>query len=392
MTLDPRSHLRPTPGRRTTADPGAQAVGTRSRGLRLSALVLAVVAGFAMVGGTLSAAHAAMLFKYKTYKVPTANSEPSFVTVGSDGNLWFTEGAEFFTPNPDPDTGGTFHSNIARITPSGRITEFRVNGGGFPHDIVQGPNEVLYFSNNNGLGRISTDGVVAPFIEAPFSVGGQELDAHAGNIWITDFNARSLWRYDIASGGFTEFHIGDGSLFGPSGLVVDGSGSVWFGADSDVGGVVGRLDPAVTDNPDTTARENVTTFSVDGNPNGLTIATDGKVWFTDRFNDTVGFLDPVNNNQVRQFPTLTPEAGPQQIAAAADGSVWFTQANIGNAARITPDGVITEAGKAVGDDPNSGLENALGIAVLPDPDGPAGPQGESVWFTMQAANKIAALR
>jgi virginiamycin B lyase len=365
--------------------------GRCSPALRLSTLVLAVLAGLAIAGGTVSATQAAQLFKYKTYKVPTQNSEPGHITVGSDGNLWFTEGAEFFTPNPDPDTGGTFHSNIARITPSGEITEFRVDGGGFPHDIVQGPGGVLYFSNNQGLGRISTDGVVAPFIDAPFSVGGQDLDAHAGDIWITDVNARSLWRYDTASGLFTEFPIGDGSLFGPSGLVVDVSGRVWFSASADQG-VIGVLDPGVADDPATPDRENITTFPVAGNPNGITIATDGKVWFTDRFNDTVGFLDPLNNNQVRQFPTLTPEAGPQQIAPAADGSVWFTQANVGNAARITADGAITEAGRAVGDDPNSGLENALGIAVLPDPDGPVGTEGESVWFTMQAANKIAALR
>jgi virginiamycin B lyase len=366
-------------------------VGERSPALRLSALVLAVVAGFAMVGGTFAAAQAANLFSYKTYKVPTDDSEPGHITVGSDGNLWFTEGAEFFTPNPDPNTGGTFHSNIARITPEGDITEFRVDGGGFPHDIVQGPNGVLYFSNNQGLGRISTDGAVGSFIDAPFSVGGQELDAHAGDIWITDFNARSLWRYDTATGLFTQFPIGDGSLFGPGGLAVDASGRVWFGASADQG-VIGVLDPTVRDKRNTPARENVTTFNVAGNPNGIAIATDSKVWFTDRFNDTVGYLDPLNSNLVRQFPTLTPEAGPQQIAAAADGSVWFTQANIGNAARITADGVITEAGKAVGDDPDSGLENALGIAVLPDPDGAAGPEGESVWFTMQAANQIASLR
>jgi virginiamycin B lyase len=363
----------------------------RSASRRLSALVFAMVAGLAMVAGTLSAAHAGGLFKYKAYKVPTASSEPGHVTVGADGNLWFTEGAEFFTPNADPDTGGTFHSNIGRITPSGEITEFRVDGGGFPHDIVQGPGGLLYFSNNQGLGRISTDGVVSPFVNAPFSVGGQELDAHAGDIWITDFNARSLWRYNVGSDAFTEFPIGDGSLFGPSGLVVDASGNVWFSASAERG-VIGVLDPSVADDPATPSRENITTFNVAGNPNGITVAADGKVWFTDRFNDTVGYLDPANNNHVRQFPTLTPEAGPQQIAAAADGSVWFTQANIGNAARITADGVITEAGKAVGDDPDSGLENALGIAVLPDPDGTQGAQGESVWFTMQAANKIAALR
>ena len=101
-----------------------------------------------------------------------------------------------------------------------------------------------------------------------------------------------------------------------------------------------------------------------GSPTHVAVGSDGKVWFTDRFEHTVGYLDP-NTQDVNQFPTLTPQAGPQDIAAAADGSMWFTQANVGNADRITSSGVITEAGKAVGDDPNSGFENALGIAVRP---------------------------
>ena len=339
---------------------------------------LAVAAGLALVGSTLPAAQAAPAeFKYKTYKVPSADSEPGSITLGSDGNLWFTEGAEFFTPNPDPDTGGTFHSNIGKITPGGAITEFRVEGGGFPHDIVQGPGELLYFTHNNGLGRISTAGVVSPFIAAPFSVGGNELDAVGNNIWITDFNAHSLWRYDVVSGEFVEFPLPAEFFSGPTDVAVDdASGDVWFSASGERA-VIGRLSPAGT----------FATFDVVGSPNAVSIATDGKVWFTDRFASTVGYVDPANGNPVgRQFPTVTPDAGPQDIAGAANGNMWFTQANVGNAARITPDGVITEHGKAVGDDPNSGLENALGIAVLPA----AG--GESVWFTMQAANKIASLK
>jgi virginiamycin B lyase len=360
-----------------------------------SRLIVAAFVGFALVGGTLTGAQAAPSLMYKTYKVPSDDSQPAFITVGSDGNLWFTEGRDFFTPNPDPDTGGTFHSNIGRITPAGNITEFRVECSCFPHDIVQGPGGVLYFSSNDGLGRITTDGVVLPFIQGPFSV--DRLAVQGNNIWFGDFNRRSLWRYDVTSGVSTEFPIAapGAALFGPSDLDVDSSGRVWFGASGDQNqGVIGRLDPAVRDKKNTPAPENVTTFDTAGTtgaPFSVDIATDGKVWFTQRFNDVVGFRDPVNGNQIQQFSTA-PGAQPNQLAAAADGSMWFTQEQLGNAANITPGGTITEFGKAVGDDPDSGFENSLGIAVLPDPDGPAGAGRESVWFTMQAANKIAALR
>ncbi|MGH3315138.1 MAG: virginiamycin B lyase family protein, partial [Nocardioidaceae bacterium] len=269
---------------------------------------LAVVAGLALVGGTLPAAQAAPAeFKYKTYKVPTARSELGSMTLGSDGNLWFTEGRDIFTPNADPDTGGTFHSNIGRITPSGAITEFRVDGvnGGsvIPHDIVQGPSGVLYFTSNSGLGRIGTDGVVMPFVpDAPFSVGGMELARGGNNIWITDFNGDNLWRYDTGSGLFTQFPLDP--LFDPADVAVDGLGNVWFGAtrlreDGVFVDVIGRLDPA----------GNITTTDVVGEVNAVSIATDSKVWFTDRFNDTVGYVDPLNANNLQQFDTA-PDAGP----------------------------------------------------------------------------------
>jgi virginiamycin B lyase len=346
-----------------------------SRALHRFATVFALVAALAIVlGAVLSAAHAAGLFKVTQYKVPTANSEPRYIAPGSDGNLWFTEGAEFFTPDPDPEMGGTFHTQIGRITPAGRITEFRVDGCQcFLNDIVQGPGGVLYVTtNSNTLVRITTAGVVLPFVETPFSVG-DSLARRGDDLWINDFNTGSIWRYNVPTGNFTEFPTGST----PSGVAVDAQGIVWFsGTDADGAGQIGRLDPA-------TGAVNATPVA-GSRPGQIAVASDGKVWFTDRFSHIVGHLDPSNNNRVTQFATLTPDAGPQDIAAANDGSMWFTQATVGNVARITPDGTITEAGKAVKDDPRSGLESAFGVAVFPD--------DQSVWFTKPADNMVAALR
>ena len=43
------------------------------------------------------------------FQVPTAGSGPAAITLGPDGNLWFTE---------------NLRDNIGRITPSGVFTEF----------------------------------------------------------------------------------------------------------------------------------------------------------------------------------------------------------------------------------------------------------------------------
>jgi virginiamycin B lyase len=343
----------------------------RPSALRLLALAVASVAALAIVlGATLSAAQAAPVGKLTQFKVPTDNSQPRDITVGSDGNLWFTEGNEVFTPGPDPDGGGTFHRNVGRITPAGKITEFRIEDGiGATQcfcllgDIVQGPDGILYFTTNNpGLGRITTDGEILPFVAPDNSAAnGSGIAAHGDDIWYADFNNDSLWRYDTTGPdtGFTQFPVPE-----PSDVAVDEAGIVWFAATSDQ--AIGRLDPA-TGNATLTPTDTLI-------PGGITVASDGDIWFSARFvPQGVGELDP-DTNDVREFP-LTDNPGPQDIAASPEGSVWFTQTTEGNIARITDAGVVTE-GKVVR------KSEPFGITVAPN---------GNPWYTMMSANKIARL-
>jgi streptogramin lyase len=347
--------------------------------LRLFALVLALAAGLAIaLGAVLSAAQAAPVGALKQFRVPTDNSQPRYITEGIDGNIWFTEGNEIFTPNPDPNTGGTFHRNIGRITPAGEITEFPIEGrdpdNPLPtqcdcllNDIVQGPDNILYFTtNSNRLGRITTaTGEVQPFIDTPFPVG-DHLARHGDDLFISDFNAHSIWRYNITNDAFTEFPI---SNLGPSSIAVDKDGIVWFSdavlpndPSLPAQGVIGRLNPA---------NGSVTTFNVEGLPRDVSIATDGAVWFTERFTPQgVGRLDPATGVS-RVFAV---DGGPEEIAPAARGSRWFTRTTAGNIARISPDGTITAQSKAV-----KGSET-FGITVATN---------GNPWFTMMSANKIA---
>jgi streptogramin lyase len=178
----------------------------RSQALRLFALVFALVAGLAIVlGAVLSAAQAAPLGGLKQFRVPTADSQPRHITPGADGNLWFTEGNSTTSP-----------PNVGRITPAGEITEFPVClDFCLPNDIVQGPGGVLYFTQNDpGLGRITTSGEVlsdvAPMDEQGNPITdaiGNGIAAHDNDIWFTDFNNNSLWRYDATSGDFTQFVV-----------------------------------------------------------------------------------------------------------------------------------------------------------------------------------------
>jgi streptogramin lyase len=326
----------------------------RSSNLRLFALAFALVAGLTIaLGAMLSAAQAAPFASLKQFRVPTDNSQPRSITHGSDGNRWFTLGTE------------NVPSKIGRITPAGVITEFGpACDTCIVTDIIQGPDVLYYTSNEPILGRITTDGVILDPIDIPNSIAvAGDLAVHGNEIWFTDFNNDSLWRYEVATGLFTQFPVPE-----PADVAVDSGGRVWFTAPLAPG--IGELNPA-------TGAVTVTpTVRI---PRQLTVASDGDIWFTARFTPQgVGELDPDTNN-VREFPLVS--VGPEGIAASSDGPVWFTQTTKGNIARITenPDEVgitITEGKVVKGSEP-------FGITVAPEGD---------PWYTMMQANKIATLQ
>jgi virginiamycin B lyase len=326
----------------------------RRSAFRLLALVFALVAGLAIaLGAMLSAAQAAPFASLKQFRVPTADSEPLSITNGSDGNRWFVEGnLDSVLQSPA----------IGRITPGGDITEFPVDCSFCSlSDIAQGSDGILYFTSNEAiLRRITTQGeFLAPIPMPETDVLAGDLAVHGNDIWITDFNNDSLWRYNVTDGQFTQFPVPE-----PADVAVDSGGRVWFTAPLAPG--IGELNPATGA---------VTVTPTQRIPRQLTVASDGDIWFTARFTPQgVGELDPDTNN-VREFPLTN--VGPEGIAASSDGSVWFTQTTRGNIARITDAGVITE-GKVVRN------SEPFGITVEPNNGDP--------WYTMLSANKIATLQ
>jgi streptogramin lyase len=322
-----------------------------SRRIR-GALATVLAGGLALSLPTV--ALAAPVGMLKQFKVPTANSQPRAITSGSDGNRWFTEGTEF--------TGAP--AKIGRITPTGAVTEFPVDCNGcIITDIARGLGDTLYFTSNDAsLGSISTAGQQLDSVPLPNSNAlGGNLAVHGDDVWITDFNSDSLWRYNVTSGQFTQFPVPE-----PADVAVDSLGRVWFTAPLD--GAIDRLDPATGAVTSTDAAGLI--------PRELAVATDGQIWFTARFTPQgVGRLDPnTTPHVVTTFPLTN--VGPQGIAASPGGSIWFTQTTRGNIASINNAGVITEAKTVKGSEP-------FGITVAANGD---------PWYTMMSANKIATVQ
>src|SRR5215510_763568 len=139
----------------------------------------------------------------KTFRIPTRNSQPEGITLGSDGNMWFTEASA---------------NQIGRIDPKGNITEFVIpQSFSAPVDIVAGADGALWFTEESGfpqgIGRVTTNGVFTGF--APDCAGGQPCSLTPrgiaatpdGLIYFSDSSSNSIVKLDPATSIMTFFAI-----------------------------------------------------------------------------------------------------------------------------------------------------------------------------------------
>jgi streptogramin lyase len=216
----------------------------------------------------------------------------SGITLGSDGNLWFTE---------------AFANRVANISPDlTTINEFSsgITAGATPGDIVSGADGALWFTEvgNNAIGRITTAGVVTEF-----SLAG--LQANSAPIGIVSDPANNLLY-------FTEF--------GP--------------------GRIGRINPLAGSDASILASEQQSAVVPSGAPaeiSNITFGPDGNLWFTEG-EDRVGKVNP-NLTTINEFAAgISVGASPEDIVAGPDGALWFTEAGNDAIGRITTTGNVSQ--------------------------------------------------
>jgi streptogramin lyase len=281
-------------------------------------------------------------------------SEPYDIVTGPDGNLWFTE------------LGG---NRIARMTPTGTVSEFPIASGFGVRGIVPATDGNLWFVTDDGtVSRITPAGVQTGFSAGDTTFGAADpymlAQGADGNLWFTNWDYSRVSRI-TPSGVVTSFSAGITGR--PYDIVAGPDGNLWFTEPHANASRIGRITPAGV----------VTEFSLVGGsrPYGITVGPDGNLWFTQRGdgNDGIGRITPTGTVTIFSAG-ITPGSTPLAITAGADGNLWFTEFNGDRIGRITPTGTVTEfsAGITPGSAP-------YGIA--------AGPDGQ-VWFTERAGNRI----
>jgi virginiamycin B lyase len=216
---------------------------------------------------------------------------PQCLTVGPDGNIWFAD--------QGPIGGGALSGNgsIGRITMSGVITKFSVpTPNSEPSFITTGPDGALWYTYGNDqniginkIGRITTAGVVSEFsIPTPSSAPGGIVSGPDGALWFTEVGASKIGRI-TTSGTITEYPLPAGTA--PLLIVAGPDGALWFtetgvwmdGAFVGGGQKIGRITTSgVTSDfsiPTPTSR-----------PLGIVVGPDSAIWFTEAEGNKIGRL------------------------------------------------------------------------------------------------------
>jgi len=157
-------------------------------------------------------------------KKRSLDARPSFLAVGPDQALWFSEPT---------------WKNIGRVTPGGKISrfDFPEDDWGEPRRIIVGPDGALWFALTNlmALGRITTEGEITT-IDLPYGAGALAADSKK-RIWFTDASGAQIGYLD-AEGNVHEVPLPNAKRMIRS-LAEGPDGAMWF-ADQ-VGKVIGRI-------------------------------------------------------------------------------------------------------------------------------------------------------
>ncbi len=228
------------------------------------------------------------------------------LTVGPDGNIWFTES----------DRIGKL--DIHTSTPT--LTEYG-SGLSNPKGITSGPDGNIWFteSGTNAIGNIDTNGTINEISlpGVPTNAGLDDITTGIdGALWFTETNVDVIGRYlPGATTPYTETPLSAGSA--PTGITVGPSGYIWFAE-------TGLFQLAYMKSPGAVfeigLQEGLNPYP---DPMELTMGPGTNVlWFTSNSGSGIGSYDFTENTT--SFTATTSGGAPVGIATGPDGNVWFT--------------------------------------------------------------------
>ena len=314
---------------------------------KATALIAATMAAFA----TMSPANDSPPALHFTEYTLSPFTYPGDIIAGRDGALWFTQ-----------------IDGIGRITTAGVVTLYSGPAGdGF--ELTESPHQNFWFTDpfDNAIVRMTATGrgKIYPLLRGATFPWGIATD-QAGRIWFAEFNYSTLgqcWIGEIdATGTITEYPVPTLYTY-PHAITLGPDNAMWFTESGAGGRGIARI----------TSGGEVTEFPLtDMGQQFSSIATgsDGALWVTDDINDTITRISTSGTATVYPTPTLNSE--PESITRGANQTLWFVEHNPMLIGRITTSGVITEFTPPTSSPPTS---------IVLGSDG-------AMWFTQAGVAKI----
>ena len=138
---------------------------------------------------------------------------------------------------------------------------------------------------------------------------------NSGNVWFAEALSGKIGMVDSKTYQITEF-APDPLLDEPFALLFDKSGSLWIA--EHIGPGITKFDPILE------TFERVKAPNPESLPFGMAIDKYDNIWFGQHITDELAVYDPYND-QLIEVPIPTPESFTQFITADNDGNIWFVE-------------------------------------------------------------------
>lgn len=280
---------------------------------------------------------------------PLAAATLAGIVAGPDGNIWVA----YSTPMAAVTVG-----KIARITPSGAITEFSLPGsmqyGPIPLELAVGPDGNIWFTEDFSnarstatIGRITMSGDIVEFpVEqsgafSPRDLGGI-VSGPDGNVWFTESGsdlagATSYYLGRITpAGDITHYPAASGSMPLIGDMVVGADQSLWAsiliqapdvtsGTMYEVG--IARIVAPIGDDgllPITVYKLALRRKFANDFPGSLALGTDGNIWFAEEY---LGNMS--TTGVIKRTGSTYGASGFNAVTSGTDGNIWAVQRTLG---------------------------------------------------------------
>jgi len=235
-----------------------------------------------------------------------------FLDIDHDGKIWFTDTPNSKIGNFDPKTEKFEVIEIPSLTDTS------------PYSIPIALK--VDFDNNIWIAVVDTDMLLMynqnskefeQFLRLPTTESGPSallLDDN-GNMWFAEALSGRIGVIDSKTFEITEF-APDTPLDEPFALLFDKSGSLWIA--EHIGPGITKFDPVLE------TFDHVKAPNPESLPFGMAIDKYDNIWFGQHVIDELGVYDPYND-QLIEVSIPTPESFTQFITADDNGDIWFVE-------------------------------------------------------------------